>query len=478
MNINNTKKETEDDSPDLIPTTSYLQPHTYEETITALATPSGVGAIAVIRVSGPDTFAIVNKIFKGKNLEKQASHTIHFGTIRDGDIIIDEVLVSLFKAPSSYTREDTIEISCHGSDYIIQKILRLILHAGARLANPGEFTQRAFLNGQLDLAQAEAVADLIASDSEASHQTAINQIRGGFSKQIAQLREQLINFASLIELELDFGEEDVEFADRDDLRQLIHRIQSVLVPLIDSFEMGNVIKNGVPTVIIGKPNAGKSTLLNRLLNEEKAIVSEIAGTTRDVIEDELLIEGIRFRLIDTAGLRKATDTIEAIGVERTKQQMEKASLIIYLFDASEIQLSVIKEQLTEFNAPYILVGNKLDKLSVEKKIEFETEYPEIIWISASEDKNIETLKNILVKKVKTKEIKSGDTVVTNLRHYQHLFQTNEALENVLEGLSKNITGDFLAQDIRFALHHLGEITGQITTDDLLANIFSKFCIGK
>jgi tRNA modification GTPase len=478
MNINNTKKETEDDSPDLIPTTSYLQPHTYEETITALATPSGVGAIAVIRVSGPDTFAIVNKIFKGKNLEKQASHTIHFGTIRDGDIIIDEVLVSLFKAPSSYTREDTIEISCHGSDYIIQKILRLILHAGARLANPGEFTQRAFLNGQLDLAQAEAVADLIASDSEASHQTAINQIRGGFSKQIAQLREQLINFASLIELELDFGEEDVEFADRDDLRQLIHRIQSVLVPLIDSFEMGNVIKNGVPTVIIGKPNAGKSTLLNRLLNEEKAIVSEIAGTTRDVIEDELLIEGIRFRLIDTAGLRKATDTIEAIGVERTKQQMEKASLIIYLFDASEIQLSVIKEQLTEFNAPYILVGNKLDKLSVEKKIEFETEYPEIIWISASEDKNIETLKNILVKKVKTKEIKSGDTVVTNLRHYQHLSQTNEALENVLEGLSKNITGDFLAQDIRFALHHLGEITGQITTDDLLANIFSKFCIGK
>jgi tRNA modification GTPase len=478
MNTNNTKKETEDDSPDLIPTTSYLQPHTYEETITALATPSGVGAIAVIRVSGPETFAIVNKIFKGKNLEKQASHTIHFGTIRDGDIIIDEVLVSLFKAPSSYTREDTIEISCHGSDYIIQKILRLILHAGARLANPGEFTQRAFLNGQLDLAQAEAVADLIASDSEASHQTAINQIRGGFSKQIAQLREQLINFASLIELELDFGEEDVEFADRDDLRQLIHRIQSVLVPLIDSFEMGNVIKNGVPTVIIGKPNAGKSTLLNRLLNEEKAIVSEIAGTTRDVIEDELLIEGIRFRLIDTAGLRKATDTIEAIGVERTKQQMEKASLIIYLFDASEIQLSVIKEQLTDFNAPYILVGNKLDKLSVEKKIEFEIEYPEIIWISASEDKNIEGLKNILVKKVKTKEIKSSDTVVTNLRHYQHLSQTNEALENVLEGLSKNITGDFLAQDIRFALHHLGEITGQITTDDLLANIFSKFCIGK
>lgn len=450
----------------------------HSETICAVATPAGVGAIGVIRVSGSETLPIVNKIFRGKNLEKQASHTIHFGTIRDGEMIVDEVLVSLFKAPSSYTREDTIEISCHGSDFIIQKILKLMLKEGARLAHAGEFTQRAFLNGQLDLAQAEAVADLIVSDSEASHQTAINQIRGGFSKQIAQLREQLINFASLIELELDFGEEDVEFADRDDLRQLIYRIQTVLIPLIESFEMGNVIKNGVPTVIVGKPNAGKSTLLNRLLNEEKAIVSDIAGTTRDVIEDELFIEGIRFRLIDTAGLRKATDTIEAIGVERTMQQMEKASLIIYLFDACEIQLSVISKQLSEFNAPYLLVGNKVDKLSSELKKEFETAYPEIIWISASENQNIEALKDILVKKVKTKEIKSGDTVVTNLRHFQHLSQTNEALNNVLEGLSQSITGDFLAQDIRFALHHLGEITGQITTDDLLANIFSKFCIGK
>lgn len=449
-----------------------------EETIVALATPSGVGAIAVIRVSGSETFPIVNKLFRGKNLEKQPSHTIHFGTIREGELIVDEVLVSLFKAPASYTREDTIEISCHGSDYIIQKILKLIIKEGARLANAGEFTQRAFLNGQLDLAQAEAVADLIASDSEASHQTAINQIRGGFSKKITQLREQLINFASLIELELDFGEEDVEFADRDDLRQLIFSIQSVLVPLIESFAMGNVIKNGVPTVIVGKPNAGKSTLLNRLLNEEKAIVSDIPGTTRDVIEDELFIEGIRFRLIDTAGLRKATDTIEAIGVERTMQQMEKASLIIYLFDASEIDLPFISEQLLDFTVPYLLVGNKVDKLSLDKKITFDTAYPDIIWISASENQNIEFLKDILVKKVKTKEIKTGDTVVTNLRHFQHLSQTNEALENVLEGLNQSITGDFLAQDIRFALHHLGEITGQITTDDLLANIFSRFCIGK
>ena len=352
------------------------------------------------------------------------------------------------------------------------------MQEGARLATPGEFTQRAFLNGQLDLAQAEAVADLIASDSEASHQTAINQIRGGFSKQIAQLRESLIHFASMIELELDFGEEDVEFADRDDLRQLIFQIQAVLVPLIESFEMGNVIKNGVPTVIIGKPNAGKSTLLNRLLNEEKAIVSDIAGTTRDVIEDELIIEGIRFRLIDTAGLRTATDTIEAIGVERTKQQMEKASLILYLFDANEIHLPVIGEQLVDFNAPYLLVGNKMDKVSLEKKAEFEAIYPGIIWISASNNLNINKLKDILVSKVKTKEIKTGDTVVTNLRHFQHLKQTNESLENVLEGLSQSITGDFLAQDIRFALHHLGEITGTITTDDLLKNIFGKFCIGK
>ncbi|WP_026994790.1 tRNA uridine-5-carboxymethylaminomethyl(34) synthesis GTPase MnmE [Flectobacillus major] len=449
-----------------------------QDTICALATAQGVGAIAVIRISGPQTIEIVNKIFKGKNLHKQNSHTIHFGTIRDQDLIVDEVLISLFRTPSSYTREDTIEISCHGSDYIIQRIIKLLLKNGARLANPGEFTQRAFLNGQLDLAQAEAVADLIASDSEASHQTAINQIRGGFSKQIAQLRESLIHFASLIELELDFGEEDVEFADRDDLRQLIHKIQSVLVPLIDSFEMGNVIKNGVPTVIVGKPNAGKSTLLNRLLNEEKAIVSDIAGTTRDVIEDELLIEGIRFRLIDTAGLRKTSDTIEAIGVERTLQQMEKASLILYLFDASEVTLTEIEGQIAEFNAPYMLIGNKVDKLSSEEKSRFESQYPGIIWISASENQNIDALKNTLVRKVKTKEIKSGDTVVTNLRHYQHLLQTNESLSNVLEGLAHSITGDFLAQDIRFALHHLGEITGQITTDDLLANIFSKFCIGK
>ncbi len=450
----------------------------FQDTICALATAQGVGAIAVIRISGPATVGIVNAIFKGKDLSKQASHTIHFGTIRDQNLIIDEVLVSLFKAPSSYTKEDTIEISCHGSDYIVQKILKLLLKNGARLANPGEFTQRAFLNGQLDLAQAEAVADLIASDSEASHQTAINQIRGGFSKQIAELRTALIHFASLIELELDFAEEDVAFADRDDLRQLIYQIQAVLVPLIASFEMGNVIKNGVPTVIVGKPNAGKSTLLNCLLNEERAIVSAIAGTTRDVIEDELLIEGIRFRLIDTAGLRQTNDTIEAIGVERTLQQMEKASLIVYLFDANDTTIEEIQQQIAVFNAPHLLIGNKIDTLDATKKASFETTFPSISWISAAKKEGIDALKQTLVARVKTNDVKAGDTVVTNIRHYQHLVKTNEALDQVLYGLSHQITGDFLAQDIRFALYHLGEITGQITTDDLLDNIFSKFCIGK
>lgn len=293
--------------------------HDFQDTICALATPQGIGAIGVIRVSGPQTFPIVNQLFKGKNLLEQASHTIHFGTLRDGDTIVDEVLISLFRGPRSYTREDVIELSCHGSDFIIQRILKLLLKQGCRMALPGEFTQRAFLNGQLDLAQAEAVADLIASDSEVTHRSAINQIRGGFSKQLTQLREQLVHFASMIELELDFSEEDVEFASRTELTRLVIEIQCTIQPLIDSFDYGNAIKNGIPTVIVGKPNAGKSTLLNRLLNEEKAIVSEIAGTTRDVIEDELIIEGIRFRLIDTAGLRQAEDKIEAIGVERTQK---------------------------------------------------------------------------------------------------------------------------------------------------------------
>jgi tRNA modification GTPase len=307
---------------------AYLQDN--EDTIVALATAQGIGAIGVIRLSGPEAFTIVNKVFKGKNLEKADSHTIHFGTIRNGEEVLDEVLVSIFRGPKSYTKEDVIEISCHGSPYILQRVIKLLLKSGARLAKAGEFTRRAFLNGQFDLAQAEAVADLINSDSEAAHMAAMNQMRGGFSHKIQALREELIHFASMIELELDFGEEDVEFADRSDLRNLINRLITTIDGLIDSFAEGNVIKNGVPTVIAGKPNAGKSTLLNALLNEEKAIVSDIPGTTRDFIEDEIHIDGVLFRFIDTAGIREAKDKIEAIGVERTKAQMQKASLIIYL----------------------------------------------------------------------------------------------------------------------------------------------------
>ncbi|MBP6385699.1 MAG: tRNA uridine-5-carboxymethylaminomethyl(34) synthesis GTPase MnmE [Pseudarcicella sp.] len=454
------------------------------DTICALATAQGIGAIAVIRISGAATFGIIDQLFKGKKLANQATHTAHFGTIRDGDVIIDEVLVTIFKNPHSYTKEDTVEISCHGSGYIVQKIIQLILKQGARLALPGEFTQRAFLNGSLDLAQAEAVADLIASDSEASHQTAIHQIRGGFSKQIAELREALIHFASMIELELDFGEEDVEFANRDDLRLLIRNIQKILQPLIESFELGNVIKNGVPTVIIGKPNAGKSTLLNQLLNEEKAIVSAIAGTTRDVIEDELIIEGIKFRLIDTAGLRDTIDVVEKIGVERTHQQIEKASLIIYLFDSQTTEvtdLQVLENELIARNTPYLLVGNKVDTITQEKIniLQKELQAPSnVYFISAHTALNVDKLKKELVAKVMSKEVKQGDIVVTNLRHFQHLSHANASLDSVLEGLDNGISGDFLAQDIRHSLHHLGEITGEISSDDLLANIFGKFCIGK
>ena len=448
----------------------------FQDTICALATPQGIGAIGVIRVSGSETFSIVNQLFKGKNLLEQPSHTIHFGTLRDGDDIVDEVLVSLFKGPRSYTREDVIELSCHGSDFIIRRILKLLLKNGCRMAKPGEFTQRAFLNGQMDLTQAEAVADLIASDSEATHRSAINQIRGGFSRQLAQLREKLVHFASMIELELDFAEEDVEFASRADLTKLVLDIQRVVLPLIESFDYGNAIKNGIPTVIVGKPNAGKSTLLNCLLNEEKAIVSEIAGTTRDVIEDELIIEGIRFRLIDTAGLRKAEDKIEAIGVERTHQQIEKADLIIYLFDASttsEAHLEEVKKQYEEMGKKYLLVGNKTDLLTSSNHTD-----SEVFFISAAQNQGINELKSQLVKMVSIHRNLQADTVITNLRHYEHLVKTNESLEAVLRGVENQITSDWLAFDLRQALNHLGEITGTITTDDLLANIFSKFCIGK
>lgn len=451
------------------------------DTIIALATPQGVSAIAVIRLSGTEAIRITNQVFKGKDLEKVDTHTIHFGTIRNGEgKVVDEVLVSVFREPRSFTKENVIEISCHGNQYIVSQIIKLLLAKGARLAKAGEFTQRAFLHGQFDLAQAEAVADLINADSEASHKAALDQMRGGFSLKIKQLREELIHFASMIELELDFGEEDVEFADRDDLKKLVDELMVTIHPLIDSFDLGNVIKNGVPTVIAGKPNAGKSTLLNVLLNEEKAIVSDIPGTTRDFIEDEINIGGVNFRFIDTAGLRETTDAIESIGVERTKQQMEKAALIIYLFDLStEKTVDILREvnRLENQGTPFIAVGNKLDQAD-QKVLKALDKQKRFIFISAAQHQRIEELKDKLLETVNLDSFKTGDTVVTNLRHYDNLAKTRDALNAVLKGLDNQVTGDFLAMDIRQALHYLGEITGEITTDDLLANIFSKFCIGK
>ncbi|GAA4837994.1 tRNA uridine-5-carboxymethylaminomethyl(34) synthesis GTPase MnmE [Algivirga pacifica] len=453
------------------------------ESIIALATAPGKAAIHVLRVSGTDAIAITNQVFKGKDLEKQKGHTAHFGTLRDDDNnIVDEVLVTVFKGPHSYTGENTVEISCHGSEYIVQKILKLFSEKGVRYAKAGEFTKRAFMNGKLDLAQAEAVADLIASDSDASHDAAMNQMRGGFSSEIKMLREKLIHFASLIELELDFGEEDVEFADRDDLKALIYDLQKVIKALVDSFALGNVIKNGVPTVIAGKPNAGKSTLLNALLNEEKAIVSEIAGTTRDFIEDEINIGGITFRFIDTAGLRHTEDKVEAIGVERSYQKMKEASLILYLFDAANTDFEEVRaevDELRKIGTPYILVANKLDLVEGQKlDAAFSVYQKDLIEISAGQKDGIEELKEKALHLVKADEFRTGNTVVTNARHYQSLYETQQSLDEVLQGLNNNITGDFLALDIRTCLHHLGEITGEVTTDDLLANIFSKFCIGK
>lgn len=438
-----------------------------QEPICALATASGVGAIAVIRVSGQGTFDVVNRLFKGKDLRNADTHTLHFGTIRDGETIVDEVLAAVFKSPKSFTKEDTVEISCHGSDYIIRQILKLLVGAGARLARPGEFTQRAFLNGQFDLVQAEAVADLIAADSAASHRTALNQLRGGFSKKLASLREELIHFASMVELELDFGEEDVEFADRDDLKRLIINLQSAIAPLIESFDFGNALKEGVPVAIIGAPNVGKSTLLNALLNEEKAIVTAIAGTTRDVIEDVLYLDGIKFRIIDTAGIRETEDVVESIGIERSKQAIEKADIVLALFDSAHTLAEIVP--LVD-DAKTIWVQNKTDL----GETPFSNDH--LIRISAQKKEGLEALKKAITQRVYNE--KKTDTVITNLRHYEHLVKTQQALNDALNGLEMGITGDFLAQDIRVALHHLGEITGTIVNDDLLANIFSKFCIGK
>lgn len=451
-----------------------------QDTIVALATSTGSqGAIAVIRVSGAEAITIVNSIFKGKDLTKQDSHTIHFGTIRDNEEIVDEVLVSLFVGPNSYTKENSVEISTHNSRYIIEQVINLLIRKGARAARPGEFTLRAFLNGGLDLSQAEAVADLIASNSAASHQIAMQQMRGGFSNKLKQLREDLVHFASLIELELDFSEEDVEFANRDQLKSLIQQIYSVINKLIASFEQGNVLKNGVPVVIAGKPNVGKSTLLNALLNEDRAIVSDIAGTTRDTIEDEININGVTFRFIDTAGIRETTDIIEAKGVERTLEKMKQARLIIYLFDPTQDKIDDVQTQIDEvkdLKIPFITIINKSDLLSDLQRNEYTILNP--LYISAKAQIGIEELKDELLKQVNLSNINTDDVMVTNIRHVEALQHTQSSLERVLYGIDNPVTSDFLAMDIRQALHHLGEITGTVTTDDLLDNIFSKFCIGK
>ncbi|MGE8300137.1 tRNA uridine-5-carboxymethylaminomethyl(34) synthesis GTPase MnmE [Sphingobacterium paramultivorum] len=451
-----------------------------EDTIVALATSSGTnGAIAVIRVSGQNAIKITNEIFKGKNLLQQASHTIHFGTIRDGEEIIDEVLVSLFVAPNSYTRENSVEISTHNSKYIIERVVNLLIKKGARAARPGEFTLRAFLNGGMDLSQAEAVADLIASNSAASHQVAMQQMRGGFSNQLKSLREDLIHFASLIELELDFSEEDVEFANRDQLKNLINKIQVIVQKLVQSFEQGNVLKNGVPVVIAGKPNVGKSTLLNAFLNEERAIVSDIAGTTRDTIEDEINIHGVTFRFIDTAGIRETADVIEAKGVERTREKMKQARLIIYLFDPTQDKVEEVQAQLPEIERlqiPFVTIINKSDLLSEAQKEVYNVLNP--LYISAKEQIGVEELKDELINRVQLGNLNTDDVMVTNIRHVEALQKTADSLDRVIYGIDNPVTSDFLAMDIRQALYHLGEITGSVSTDDLLDNIFSKFCIGK
>ncbi|MDZ4748144.1 MAG: tRNA uridine-5-carboxymethylaminomethyl(34) synthesis GTPase MnmE, partial [Saprospiraceae bacterium] len=438
-----------------------------DDTIIALASAQGISAIAVIRLSGKDSIHITQQLFKGKNLESQPSHTVHLGTIEEDGKSIDEVLVTIFKEPNSFTRENSVEISCHGSPFIVKQLIKAFLHAGARLAGPGEFTKRAFLHGRFDLAQAEAVADLINAETDNARQAAINQMRGGFSKEIKHLRDELIHFASLIELELDFGEEDVEFAGRKDLSDLVNRIMNYLHILIQSFDEGNVIKNGIPTVIAGKPNAGKSTLLNALLNEEKAIVSDIPGTTRDVIEDEITLGGISFRFMDTAGLRETTDVIESLGITRTRESMKKASLILYMFDLSNTNLKELEAEENELKSlgiPYLKIGNKVDRAQPDilKAIENQN----FILISAASKTNLHVLKESILSKFQIHEVRQGDVLVTNLRHYQKLVETNQSLHRVLTGLESGVTGDFLAMDIRQSLHHLGEITGEITTEDL------------
>lgn len=459
-----------------------------DTTICAVSTASGVGGIAVLRISGKEAFDIVDKIFvhvgRKASLREQNPYTVSYGKIVDDDnSIVDNVLVTVFKEPHSFTGENVVEIACHGSTYIQQAILRLLVDNGCVLATPGEFTKRAFVGGKMDLLQAEAVADLIASTSKASHQMAIRQMRGGFSAELALLREQLLNFVSLIELELDFSEEDVEFADREELKALADSIERRIAELVDSFKIGNVIKNGVPVALVGKTNVGKSTLLNSLLNEERAIVSDVHGTTRDSIEDSIVIDGVTFRFIDTAGIRTTTDEVENLGIERTYRKIDEAEIVLWIVDAT--QTSDIKEDIEQNSlnlSKTILVINKLDKISDDEYQKFlhsvENMNVEYIFISAKQRMNIDRLQKMLIDKMNLNKIDSDAVIVNNVRHYEALTRAGEAIMRVTEGLESGISGDLLSLDIRDCMHYLGEITGQISTDEILNNIFGKFCIGK
>ncbi|HEV7782207.1 MAG TPA: tRNA uridine-5-carboxymethylaminomethyl(34) synthesis GTPase MnmE [Chitinophagaceae bacterium] len=453
----------------------------WDDTIVALATPPGVGAIGVIRLSGDKAINIANELFPSKDLSKELSHTVHVGFLKEDSTTLDEVVIAVFKNPRSYTGEDTIEISCHGSPYVQQQVMDACIRKGARLAKPGEFTQRAFLNGKLDLTQAEAVADLIASNTAASQKAALHTIRGGFSENLKDLRERLVRFSALIELELDFSQEDVEFADRKQLDELIAELTASTGKLVSSFSLGNVIRNGVSVAIIGKPNAGKSTLLNSLLNENRAIVSDIPGTTRDTIEELINIDGILFRLIDTAGIREhTTDTIESAGMERSLAKMKQADLVLYLFDAADPKPGVgsQKSVLDEMELNYLLVVNKIDQLGEEKARACFGDNNKTVFIAAKQSLHLETLKERMVDAVLQGQVQTENTIITNARHYHALKEVQNSLADIRTGLGNKLPGDLLALDIRRCLHYLGEITGEITNDDQLDYIFSKFCIGK
>ena len=459
------------------------------EIICAISTPPGMGAIAVIRLSGEGSIVLTDRVFtspSGRNLTEASANTVHFGQIHAGEELLDEVLVTIFHAPHSFTGEESVEISCHGSVYIQQRLMELLLSEGARLAQAGEFTRRAFRNGKFDLSQAEAVADLIASSSRASHRVAMNQMRGGFARKLALLRDKLLQFVSLIELELDFSEEDVEFANRERLHELTDDIEEEIQTLVDSFRLGNAIKSGIPVAIIGETNAGKSTLLNLLLNEEKAIVSDIHGTTRDVIEDTVNMGGVTFRFIDTAGIRQTTDAIETLGIERTFRKIEQAAIVLWMIDMTtpRTQIEALAASIlpTLQDKQVILLFNKVDLVSEDVRVDFDTLFPELdslrLFISAKQRHHTNQLQELLVEAAAIPSIGEGDVIVTNLRHYASLNSALEAIRRVKEGLEIGITHDFLSQDIRECMFYLGEITGQISTDEILGNIFSKFCIGK